>query len=98
VVQLRHLVGEFVLWPVSCYCKYCVSYRDLEEMMEERSVDLDYTTLYRWRNTVLLKTAKCRRRPSLVCPYLFFGHGHVAALHFCVDAAQARSLLTGTIP
>ena len=33
---------------VRWYCKYGVSYRDLEEMMEERGVDLDHTTLYRW--------------------------------------------------
>ena len=30
------------------YCKYGVSHRDLEEVMEERGVDLDHTTLYRW--------------------------------------------------
>ena len=44
----RHFVGEIILWAVRWYCKYGVSYRDLEEMMEERGVDLDHTTLYRW--------------------------------------------------
>jgi IS6 family transposase len=33
---------------VRWYCKYGVSYRDLEEMLEERGIDLDHTTLYRW--------------------------------------------------
>jgi transposase-like protein len=40
----RHFVGEIVLWAVRWYCKYGVSYRDLEE----RGVDLDHTTLHRW--------------------------------------------------
>ena len=30
------------------YCKYGISYRDLEEMMGERGVAVDHTTLYRW--------------------------------------------------
>jgi len=41
-------MGEIILWAVRWYCKYGVSDRDLEEMMEERGVDLDHTTLYRW--------------------------------------------------
>ena len=44
----RDFVGEIILWAVRWYCKYGVSYRDLEEMMEERGVDLDHTTLYHW--------------------------------------------------
>ena len=33
---------------VRWYCKYGISYRNLEEMLEERGVDVDHTTLYRW--------------------------------------------------
>jgi IS6 family transposase len=29
-------------------CKYGISYRDLEEMMSERCIEVDHTTLYRW--------------------------------------------------
>ena len=29
-------------------CRYGVSYRDLEEMLEERGVAVDHTTIYRW--------------------------------------------------
>jgi transposase-like protein len=43
-----HFVGEIILWAVRWYCKYGISYRELEEMMEERGVDLDHTTVYRW--------------------------------------------------
>ena len=33
---------------VRWYCKYGISYRDLEEMMAERGLSIDHTTLYRW--------------------------------------------------
>jgi transposase, IS6 family len=33
---------------VRWYCKYGISYRELEEMMEARGVHLDHTTVYRW--------------------------------------------------
>ncbi len=44
----RHFQGEIILQCVRWYCKYGISYRDLEEMMEERGVDVDHTTIYRW--------------------------------------------------
>ena len=36
------------LWAVRWYCKYGISYRNLEEMLDERGVDVDHTTAYRW--------------------------------------------------
>jgi transposase-like protein len=57
----RHFVGEIILWAVRWYCKYGVSYRDLEEMMEERGVDLDHTTLYRWVQRYAPELEKRRR-------------------------------------
>jgi len=44
----RHFEGEIVLWAVRWYCRYGVSYRDLEEMMGERGVSVDHSTIYRW--------------------------------------------------
>ena len=44
----RHFEGEIVLWAVSWYCRYGVSYRDLEQMMGERGVSVDHSTIYRW--------------------------------------------------
>jgi transposase-like protein len=29
----RHFEGEIILWAVRCYCRYGISYRDLEQMM-----------------------------------------------------------------
>ena len=44
----RHFRGEIILSCVRRYCKYGISYRDLEEMMLERGLDVNHTTLYRW--------------------------------------------------
>ena len=44
----RHFSGDMMLWGVRWYCKYGISYRELQEMMEERGLNVDHTTLYRW--------------------------------------------------
>ncbi len=44
----RHYRGEIILGCVHWYCKYGISYHDLKEMMQERGVQVDHTTLYRW--------------------------------------------------
>jgi len=43
----RFLV-EIILLCVRWYCKYAISYRDLAEMMQERSVNVDPSTIFRW--------------------------------------------------
>ncbi len=44
----RHFEGEVILWAVRWYCRYGVSYRELEEMLAERGVAVDHTTIHRW--------------------------------------------------
>ena len=44
----RHYQGEIILLCVRWYLRYALSYRDLEEMMRERGLSLDHTTIYRW--------------------------------------------------
>ena len=44
----RHFAGEIVLWAIRWYCRYSVSYRDLERMMGERGVAVDHSAIYRW--------------------------------------------------
>ena len=44
----RHFEGVVVLWAVRWYCRYPISYRDLETMMTERGVAVDHSTIYRW--------------------------------------------------
>jgi len=33
---------------VRWYCRYGISYRDLEQIMGERGVPVDHSTIYRW--------------------------------------------------
>jgi len=42
----RHFEGEIVLWAVRWYCRYGVSYRDREQMIGERGVSVDHSTIY----------------------------------------------------
>ncbi len=46
--KCRHFEGEIILWAVRWYCRYGISYRDLEQMMCERGVSVDHSTIYRW--------------------------------------------------
>jgi transposase, IS6 family len=47
VFKRRRFPAEIVLLCVRWYCRYGISYRDLEEMMDERGVTVDHLTLYR---------------------------------------------------
>jgi IS6 family transposase len=44
----RHFLPEIILLNVRWYCRYALSYRDLEEMMAERGVRVDHSTINRW--------------------------------------------------
>jgi transposase-like protein len=39
---------EIILVCVRWYCKYRITYRDLEEMIQERGVEVDASTIFRW--------------------------------------------------
>ena len=43
-----HFAKEIVLWGIRWYVAYPISYRQLEEMMQERGVAVDHSTLNRW--------------------------------------------------
>jgi len=44
----RHFLPEVILLNVRWYCRYALSYRDLEEMMAERGIKVDHSTINRW--------------------------------------------------
>lgn len=56
---------DVIVLAVRWYLRYGLSYRDLEELLAERGVDVDHVTLHRWvqRFTPLLADAAwpCRR-------------------------------------
>ncbi|KTR07040.1 transposase [Aureimonas ureilytica] len=44
----RHFAPDIILLCMRWYCRYALNYRDLEEMMAERHLSVDHTTIYRW--------------------------------------------------
>ena len=44
----KHFQPEIILLNVRWYCRYALSYRDLEEMMAERGLSVDHSTINRW--------------------------------------------------
>ena len=48
IFKNRHFNYDIIVWAVRWYCKYGISYRDLEEMLFERGVSVDHSTIYRW--------------------------------------------------
>src|SRR5438270_5250829 len=44
----RHYPPEVILLCVRWYCRFQLSYRDVEEMMRERGLDVDHSTVFRW--------------------------------------------------
>ena len=43
----RHFQGEIILLNVRWYLRYPLSYRNLAEMMVERGLSIDHSTIYR---------------------------------------------------
>ena len=46
--QGGHFPKCIVLQAVFWYLRYSLSYRDIEELMKERGVELDHATVQRW--------------------------------------------------
>jgi len=44
----RHFRDEIIVLCLRWYLRYPLSYRNLEEMMAERGVQLDHATIARW--------------------------------------------------
>src|SRR5258708_37165706 len=61
-----HFERDVILWDVRRYVAYPISYRQLEEMMDERGVEVDHSTLNRWvikYVPLLEKQFLARKRP-----------------------------------
>jgi IS6 family transposase len=44
----RHFEAEIILCAVRWYLRYALSDRDVEELMRERGLAVDHTTIFRW--------------------------------------------------
>jgi transposase-like protein len=61
-----HFERDVILWGVRWYVAYPISYRQIEEMMGERGVEVDHSTLHRWvlkYVPALEKAFLARKRP-----------------------------------
>ncbi len=64
-----HYPKSVILYAVFFYVRYGVSYRDLEEIMAERGVDIDHATLNRWVvkfSPLIAVNAQARKKPTAV--------------------------------
>ena len=62
-----HYPKSVILFAVFFYLRYPVSYRDLEEIMQERGVDVDHATLNRWvvkYSPAISAQAQRKKRPT----------------------------------
>src|SRR3954452_4801764 len=55
----RHFEASLILQAVSCYLRYPLSYREIEELFLERGLEADHSTLKRW---VLVYVRRIDRR------------------------------------
>ena len=60
-----HFPKDVILYAVFFYVRYGASYRDLEEILEERGVNVDHATLNRWvidySPLIATEAKKCKR-------------------------------------
>lgn len=63
----NHFPKSVILYAVYFYVRYGVSYRDLEEIMAERGVEIDHATLNRWVvkfSPLMAANAEARKKPT----------------------------------
>lgn len=60
----RHFQGDVILLAVRWYLRYSLSFRDLEEMLLERYLHVDHSTIFRWVQHYAPEIEK-RSRPYL---------------------------------
>ena len=62
-----HFPKCVILQTVYWYLRYALSYRDIEELMEERGVEVDHSTVQRWvvKYTPLLETEIRKRKKTV---------------------------------
>lgn len=48
IFKWRPFAPEIILCAVCGYLRYSLSYRDVQELLEERDLKVDHTTIWRW--------------------------------------------------
>ncbi|CAA9558482.1 hypothetical protein AVDCRST_MAG81-442 [uncultured Synechococcales cyanobacterium] len=63
----RHFLPAIIIRCVCWYCRYSLSYRDVEELTQERGLRVDHSTVFRWVQAYAPQLDK-RCRPYLRPP------------------------------
>jgi IS6 family transposase len=56
---------EVIALAVRWYLRFGLSYRDVEELLAERGIEVDHVTVYRWVQRFAPEFAEARRGPNL---------------------------------
>ena len=48
IFKWRHFTPDVILCAVRWYLRYSLSYRDVQELLVERGLEIDHTTVWRW--------------------------------------------------
>ena len=48
IFKWRQTEPELILYAVRWYLRYSLSFRDVEELLSERGLEVDHTTIWRW--------------------------------------------------
>jgi len=48
IFKWRHFTPAIILCAVRWYLRYSLSYRDVQELLVERGLEVDHTTVWRW--------------------------------------------------
>jgi transposase-like protein len=52
IFKWRHFAAEVILCAVRWYLRYSLSYRDVQELLVERGLEINHTTVWRWVNAM----------------------------------------------
>jgi putative transposase len=86
-----HYPKSVILYAVYFYVRYGVSYRDLEEIMEERGAEVDQATLNRWVvkfGPLMAVQAQSRKKPTAVSWRMDETYIKVVSSSYCLQAAM----------
>ena len=95
VLKRLHYPLDVMLLCVRWYVAYSLSLRDLEEMMAERAIGVDHSTVHRWVIKLVPlfeKTFRKHKRPAGKSWRMDETYIKVKGSWKCVSRTQARSL------
>jgi hypothetical protein len=58
---------EIIVLAVRGYFRYGLSYRDVEELLAERGIEVDHVTIFRWVQRFTPQCPPCRRSETARC-------------------------------